>query len=126
MEKKVINSKQAPAPIGPYSQAVQGCGLLFISGQIALDATGNLHVGDIATETIQVMENLKAILNEAGLDFSDVVKSTIFLLTMDNFGTVNEVYGRYFSSQAPARETVAVHGLPKGVNVEISMIAAVR
>lgn len=126
MEKKIIESKNAPAPIGPYSQAVQGCGLLFISGQIALDADGNLHVGDIATETERVMENLKAILAEAGLDFSNVVKSTIFLLTMDNFAAVNEVYGRYFSSNPPARETVAVKGLPKGVNVEISMIAAVK
>lgn len=126
MEKKIIESKNAPAPIGPYSQAVQGCGLLFISGQIALDAEGNLHVGDIATETERVMENLKAILVEAGLDFSNVVKSTIFLLTMDNFAAVNEVYGRYFSSNPPARETVAVKGLPKGVNVEISMIAAVK
>lgn len=126
MEKKIIESKQAPAPIGPYSQAVQGCGLLFISGQIALDTNGGLHVGDIATETEMVMENLKAILTEAGLDFSDVVKSTIFLLTMDHFAAVNEVYGRYFSGNAPARETVAVVGLPKGVHVEISMIAAVR
>lgn len=126
MEKKVINSPAAPAPIGPYSQAVQVGGLLFISGQIALDAAGHLHVGDIATETEMVMQNLKAILAEAGLDFSHVVKSTIFLLTMDNFGAVNEVYGRYFQENAPARETVAVKGLPKGVNVEISMIAGIK
>lgn len=126
MEKKVIHSAQAPAPIGPYSQAVQGCGLVFISGQIALDAAGQLHVGDIGTETRQIMENIKAILTAAGLDFSDVVKTSIFLLTMDHFGAVNEVYGQYFSANPPARETVAVRGLPKGVNVEISMIAAVR
>lgn len=126
MEKKIIESKSAPAPIGPYSQAVQAGGLLFISGQIALDAEGGLHVGDIATETEMVMQNLKAILSEAGLDFSDVVKSTIFLLTMDNFSAVNEVYGRYFTINPPARETVAVVGLPKGVHVEISMVAAVR
>lgn len=128
MSKQIINTKNAPAPIGPYSQAVTTGGLLFISGQIALvPATGELANADIATETHQVMNNLKAILNEAGLDFANVVKTTIFLSDMDLFARVNEVYGQYFTDQAagfPARETVAVKGLPKNVNVEISMIVA--
>lgn len=124
MEKKIITTTGAPAPIGPYSQAVQVGSLLFISGQVAINpATGNVETGDTISETHLVMHNLKAILTEAGLDFSNVVKTTIFLSDMGLFGTVNEVYGKYFSGDFPARETVAVKGLPKNVNVEISMIA---
>ena len=125
MEKKIINTTKAPAPIGPYSQAVQAGNLLFISGQVAINpATGNVEATDVAAETQQVMKNLEAILQEAGTDFNSVVKTTIFLSDMSLFGAVNEVYGKYFSGNAPARETVAVKGLPKNVNVEISMIAA--
>jgi 2-iminobutanoate/2-iminopropanoate deaminase len=125
MEKKIFETKQAPAPIGPYSQAVQAGNLLFVSGQVAIDpATGNVDATDIKSETIQVMKNLEAVLTEAGYQFSNVVKTTIFLSDMNLFGAVNEVYGSYFSSNFPARETVAVKGLPKNVNVEISVIAA--
>ncbi len=124
MSKKIINSSQAPAPIGPYSQAIEVNGLLFISGQIALDPhNGELVMDSIETETKQVMQNLHAILNEAGLSFSHVVKTCIFLSDMAHFGTVNTIYATYFSSDFPARETVQVAGLPRGVNVEISMIA---
>jgi 2-iminobutanoate/2-iminopropanoate deaminase len=126
MEKKIVNTTNAPAPIGPYSQAVQAGNLLFISGQVAINpATGNVEAGDVAAETRQVMQNLQAILNEAGIDFSNIVKTTIFLSDMGLFAAVNEVYGSFFSSSYPARETVAVKGLPKNVNVEISMIAAI-
>lgn len=125
MEKKIITTANAPAPIGPYNQAVQVGNLLFISGQIALSpASGNLEATDIQSETHQVMQNLKSILQEAGMDFSNVAKTTIFLSDMGLFSVVNEIYGRYFSGDFPARETVAVKGLPKNVNVEISMIAA--
>lgn len=125
MEKKIINTSGAPAPIGPYSQAVQAGSFVFISGQVAINpATGNVEASDTVSETHLVMHNLKAILSEAGLDFSHVVKTTIFLSDMSLFGTVNEVYGKYFAGNFPARETVAVKGLPKNVNVEISMIAA--
>jgi 2-iminobutanoate/2-iminopropanoate deaminase len=124
MSKKIINTTQAPAPIGPYNQSVLANGFLFISGQIAINpATGNIEANTISDETEQVMKNLDAILNEAGLDFSHVVKTTIFLSDMAHFATVNEVYAKYFSADHPARETVAVKGLPKAVNVEISMIA---
>jgi len=124
MEKKIIRTDNAPAPIGPYNQATAFGNLLFVSGQIALDpATGNLVMDDIETETKLVMSNLKAILNEAGMDFSNVLKTTIFLMDMGQFSKVNEVYGSYFPTNAPARETVQVAGLPKGVNVEISVIA---
>ncbi|HEY8928233.1 MAG TPA: RidA family protein, partial [Mucilaginibacter sp.] len=120
--KTVINTINAPAPIGPYSQAVAAGGFLFASGQIALNpATGELVISDIKAETKQVMENIKAILQEAGLDFSNIVKTTIFLMDMQNFAQVNEVYGTYFTDNFPARETVQVAGLPKGVNVEISV-----
>ncbi len=124
--KEIIRTNNAPAPIGPYNQAVRAGGLLFISGQIALDPRdGQLFVGDIQTETEKVMDNLKAILEAAGLRFSDVVKTTIFLMDMGQFAQVNEVYGRYFDAEeAPARETVQVSGLPRGVQVEISMVAA--
>lgn len=125
MEKNIINTTNAPAPIGPYSQAVQTGNLLFLSGQVAINpATGNIEATDIAGETEQVMKNLKAVLTEAGFDFSHVVKTTIFLSDMSLFGAVNEVYGKYFTGSFPARETVAVKGLPKNVNVEISMIAS--
>lgn len=125
MEKKIITTANAPAPIGPYNQAVQVGNLLFISGQIALSpASGNIEATDIQSETHQVMQNLKSILQEAGMDFSNVAKTTIFLSDMGLFSVVNEIYGRYFSGDFPARETVAVKGLPKNVNVEISMIAA--
>ncbi len=126
MEKKIITTTDAPAPIGPYSQAVQAGNLLFISGQVAINpATGNVEADDIPAETHQVMKNLQAILQTAGTDFGAVVKTTIFLSDMSLFAQVNEVYGKYFSSSFPARETVAVKGLPKNVNVEISMIAYV-
>lgn len=124
MEKKIIITNNAPAPIGPYNQAVMAGNMLFISGQIALDTvTGALVQDDIQAETNKVMENLAAILEAAGMDFSNVVKSSIFLMDMGQFAQVNEVYGRFFTSNPPARETVQVAGLPKGVNVEISMIA---
>lgn len=124
MEKKIINTAAAPAPIGPYSQAVRAGNLLFVSGQVAFDpATGNLVTGDIPAETKQVMENLGAVLAAAGAGFSHIVKTTIFLSDMALFTQVNEVYGSYFSSDFPARETVAVKGLPRGVNVEISVTA---
>lgn len=123
--KKIINTAKAPAPIGPYNQAVLSGNMLFISGQIALiPGTSDLVNADIKSETNRVMENLKAILAEAGMDFSHVIKTTIFLSDMSLFANVNEVYGSFFSSDYPARETLAVKGLPKNVNVEISMIAS--
>jgi 2-iminobutanoate/2-iminopropanoate deaminase len=124
MEKKIVNTKDAPAPIGPYSQAVSANGFLFISGQVAINpSTGNVEAGNVKEETQQVMNNLAAILKSAGLNFAHVVKTTIFLSDMSLFATVNEIYGSFFSSDFPARETVAVKGLPKNVNVEIGMIA---
>jgi len=124
MSKTIITTSNAPAPIGPYNQAVLSGNILFISGQICLDsATGELKNKDIQQETHQVMLNLKNILQQAGLDFSHVVKTTIFLTDMHQFGAINEVYGKYFESGFPARETVQVSALPKFVNVEISMIA---
>ena len=126
MAKKIIKTDEAPAPIGPYNQAVLAGNLLFISGQIALiPGTPDLNNADIATETTQVMKNLAAILASASATFSHVVKTTIFLSDMNLFSQVNEVYGRYFDAAFPARETVAVKGLPKNVNVEISMIASI-
>jgi 2-iminobutanoate/2-iminopropanoate deaminase len=124
--KKIVRTAQAPAPIGPYNQAVEHNGLLFISGQIALDpVTGELVRGDVRDEARQVMKNLEAILAEAGLGFEHVLKTGIFLTDMHHFAAVNEVYGAYFDDHtAPARETVAVAALPRFVNVEISMIAA--
>lgn len=124
MEKQIINSTNAPAPIGPYNQAVQAGNMLFISGQIALNPeSGQMEQDDIIAETHRVMQNLRNILSEAGMDFSDVVKSTIFIMNMGDFGQINEVYGKYFSGYFPARETVQVAALPKAANVEISMIA---
>ena len=123
--KKIIKTPNAPAPIGPYNQAVLSGDMLFISGQIALiPGTSDLANADITAETNQVMKNLKAILAEAEMGFDSVVKTTIFLSDMELFTKVNEVYGSYFDSGYPARETVAVKGLPKNVNVEISMIAS--
>lgn len=126
MAKKIVFTENAPAPIGPYNQAVWAGNLLFISGQIAINPeTGELVTEDgIEEETRQVMENLRAILAAAELTFANVVKTSIFLEDMDNFNRVNELYGQYFDdSTAPARETVEVSALPKDVNVEISMIA---
>ncbi len=124
MEKEIILTENAPSPIGPYSQAVLVNGFLYISGQIALKpGTDELAKEDIVTETHQVMQNLKAILAKAGMDFSHAVKTTIFITDMDNFSTVNSVYAKYFEQEFPARETVQISGLPRGVNVEISMIA---
>ena len=123
--KKIINTPNAPAPIGPYNQAVLSGNTLYISGQVAFNPkTMVLVMDDIKTETKQVMENLKAILETANMTFENVVKTSIFLSDMNNFVMVNEVYGQYFKSEtAPARETVQVARLPKDVNVEISMIA---
>jgi 2-iminobutanoate/2-iminopropanoate deaminase len=124
MSKKIIYSAQAPEPIGPYSQAVQTGNMLFISGQIAIQkSTGSMITGNIESETEQVMENMKEVLKAAGMDFTHVVKTTIFLKDMNDFPKVNEVYGRQFQQQPPARETVEVSRLPKDVNVEISCIA---
>ena len=124
MSKTVVYSASAPEPIGPYSQAIQAGNLLFLSGQIALQkATGKLLTGSIAEETNQVMKNLEEILKAAGLDFSRVVKCSIFLKDMSNFPLVNEAYGKHFPTQPPARETVEVSRLPKDANVEISCIA---
>jgi 2-iminobutanoate/2-iminopropanoate deaminase len=122
--KTVVYTPNAPEPIGPYSQAIIAGNFVFASGQIAIDpATGSLVLDDIKTETQQVMENIKAILTAAGIDFSHIIKTTIFLMDMQNFAQVNEVYGTYFKGDFPARETVQVAGLPKGVNVEISITA---
>ncbi len=123
--KKIITTAKAPAPIGPYNQAVLSGNTLYTSGQIAINPeTGELVLGDIKKEAELVMQNLKAVLTEAEMTFENVVKSTIFLSDMDNFAQVNEVYGSYFNEDtAPARETVAVKTLPKSVNVEISVIA---
>lgn len=123
--KTIINTPKAPAPIGPYNQAVLIKDTLFISGQIPIDpATGNLVEGDIKAETTRSMENLKAILEEAGMTFENVVKTSIFIKDMHQFAQINEAYGAYFdSATAPARETVEVANLPAFVNVEISMIA---
>ena len=125
MSNTVIKTTGAPAPIGPYNQAILAGNMLFISGQIALDPKTNiLNNPDIITETNRVMHNLEAILNECGMGFEHVVKTTIFLIDMSLFTEVNEVYEGFFTGVYPARETVAVKGLPKNVNVEISMIAS--
>ncbi|MBJ2175148.1 RidA family protein [Aureibaculum sp. A20] len=123
--KTIITTSKAPAPIGPYNQAVLVNGMLFTSGQIAFDPeTGNLILEDIQSETKQVMENLKAVLAEADMTFENVVKTSIFIADMNDFAKINEIYGAYFNDEtAPARETVQVACLPKNVNVEISMIA---
>lgn len=124
MSKQIIQTKEAPAPIGPYNQAILAGDTLYVSGQIALDAqSGELINENITEETHQVMKNMEAILSEAGMGFSDVVKCSIFVKDMGNFATINEAYGRYFKENPPARETVEVARLPKDVNVEISCIA---
>ena len=124
MDKTVINTPDAPEPIGPYNQAILTGNTLYISGQVCIDpATGRLKNKDLQEETHQVMHNLKSILQKAGLSFGNVVKTTIFLTDMHRFSEVNEIYGKYFTDVFPARETVQVSALPKFVNVEISMIA---
>lgn len=124
MDKKIINTSNAPAPIGPYSQAVASNGMLYVSGQIPLDpSTMELVSSGIQDETHRVMKSLKAILEEAGINFDHVVKCSIFVADMGDFGAINEVYGSYFGDNPPARETVEVSTLPKNVNVEISCIA---
>ncbi|MBS1592270.1 MAG: RidA family protein [Bacteroidetes bacterium] len=126
MAKQIIKTDKAPAPIGPYNQAVKANGFLFISGQVAIDpATNELIKGSVKDETHQVMKNVKAILEEAKITFDHAIKTTIFLSDMSLFAEVNEVYGSYFSGDYPARETVAVKGLPKNVNVEISITAII-
>jgi len=125
MSKRIITSTRAPAAIGPYSQAVEANGFLFCSGQICLSPTGERVGGDdIAAQTRQCMDNLGQVLNAAGLSFDHIVKSTIYLTNLDDFGIVNEVYGAYFGDEPPARATVEVSGLPKAVGVEIACIAA--
>lgn len=124
--KKIIQTNNAPAPIGPYSQAVIVNNILYVSGQIAINpADGTMDIANITNETKRVMENIGAILKKAGCDYKDIIKTTIFLTDMNNFQSVNEVYGSYFKDNYPARETVEVTGLPKKVNVEISVIAEV-
>ena len=124
MEKQIINTPTAPAPIGPYNQAILAGDMLFISGQICIDpTTGTLKNQDIQEETHQVMHNLRSILTASDMGFHNVVKTTIFITDMNRFSEINEVYGKYFADIFPARETVQVSALPKFVNVEISMIA---
>ncbi|MFB0942280.1 MAG: Rid family detoxifying hydrolase [Patiriisocius sp.] len=124
--KKIIHTDKAPAPIGPYSQAIQFGNMLYTSGQIAINpATGDLEIEDIKAETSLVMENLRAVLQAAGMNFEHVIKASIFVSDMHNFAAINKVYATYFNeATAPARETVEVANLPKFVNVEISMIAS--
>ena len=122
--KKIIESKNAPKPIGPYSHGVLINGMLFVSGQVGKNPiTGDLVLSDIKSETKQVMENIKGVLSDGGMNFKNVAKTTIFLTDMNNFSSVNEIYGSYFENNFPARETVQVSKLPLGVNVEISAIA---
>ena len=124
MSKTVVYSDKAPEPIGPYSQAISAGNMQFVSGQIAIKkSSGEIITSAIEAETIQVMSNLSEILNAGGMDFSNVVKTTIFLKDMNNFPKVNEIYGKYFQREPPARETVEVSRLPKDVNVEISCVA---
>ncbi|MEZ4803936.1 MAG: Rid family detoxifying hydrolase [Bacteroidia bacterium] len=124
MEKKIIFSKEVPSPIGPYSQAVKIGTTLYCSGQIALDTSGNMHQENIEIETEEVMKNIKNLLKAAEMDFSNVVKTSIFLSDMNDFAKVNAIYAKYFDSNFPARETVQVSVLPKNANVEISVIAS--
>jgi len=127
MDKKIINTSNAPAPIGPYSQAVASNGMLYVSGQIPLDpSSGELVSTGIKNETHRVMKSLRAILEEAGASFDHVVKCSIFVADMNDFAAINEVYGSYFGENPPARETVEVSTLPKNVNVEISCIATLK
>lgn len=122
--KHAIHPPNAAKPLAPYTPAIAAGGFVFLSGQIALDEHGNLHTNDIATETRRVMDNIGILLNAAGLNHSNLVKVTIFLSDMAHYAAVNDVYGTYFADAPPAREAVAVKGLPRGVNVEISGIAA--
>ena len=125
MSKQIFNTPNAPAPIGPYSQAIRAGSLLFVSGQVALKpGTNEIIKNDITEETHQVMLNIKFILTSSGMEFKNVIKTTIFLSDMAFFSQVNEVYAKYFEADFPARETVAVKGLPKNANVEISVIAS--
>lgn len=121
--KTIIKPKQSPAPVGPYNHAVRIGDLLFCSGQIPLDASGTLVAGDIRAQTERVLENVKAILADQGLSFSNVVKSTVFMTNLGDFAAMNEVYGKYFTSDFPARSTVQVAALPRGANVEIEVVA---
>ncbi len=124
MDKIIINTPDAPAPIGPYNQAIMTGDTLYLSGQVCINpATGELDNKDVQAETHRSMQNLKAVLQAAGMTFKNVVKTTIFITDMKKFGEINEVYGKYFEGDYPARETVQVAALPKFVNVEISMIA---
>lgn len=125
--KRLIKTSRAPEPIGPYNQAILANKTLYVSGQIPMDpVTGKLVSGDIVLETKQVMENLKAILQEAEMNFNHIVKCSIFVKNMEDFQQINQIYGQYFTDQAPARETVEVSNLPKNVNVEISCIAVME
>jgi 2-iminobutanoate/2-iminopropanoate deaminase len=127
MAREVISTDKAPAAIGPYSQGIWAGGFIFFSGQIPIDpATGVVIEGDIALQTEQVMCNIGALLSAAGVTFKDVVKTTVFLTDLANFSTVNEIYGRFFAEAPPARSTVEVKGLPKGVGIEIEVIALSR
>jgi len=122
--KTVITTDKAPAPIGPYSQAIESGGFLFCSGQIPINPTNNqVLTGPVEEQAKQVMENIKAVLTKAGLGFQNIVKTTIYLVDMNDFATVNEVYGKYMTEQPPARTTIAVAGLPKAVRVEIEVLA---
>ena len=121
--KKKIFTPNAPAAIGPYSQAILSNETLYCSGQIALDNDGNLQNSNIEDETIQIFKNINAILNEVNMTFKNIVKSTIFLKNMDDFSTINTIYAKHFKSNPPARETIEVSRLPKNVNIEISVIA---
>lgn len=123
MDKKIILTTKAPAPIGPYSQAVLVGNTLYCSGQIALDSLGKLHTENIEVETTQIMKNINEVLQAANMSFDNIVKTTIFLTDMNDFAKVNEIYAKSFNSDYPARETVQVSALPKGVHVEISVIA---
>ena len=125
-QKEIVSAKNAPAAIGPYSQAVICNGFMYLSGQIPLDpATGEVVAGDITEQTRRVLENIKAVLSEKGLDLSAVIKTTVFITDLNDFATVNGIYGEYFSENYPARSCVEVSALPKGVNIEIECIAAV-
>lgn len=122
--KRIHETKNAPAPIGPYSQAVEVNGFMYCSGQVSIDPkTNQVNLGDVKTQTKMVMSNIEAILTQADLKFSNIVKTTIFLTSMNDFAAVNEIYSTYFTGQFPARSTVAVAGLPKGVSVEIEVVA---
>ena len=122
--KKIIETSHAPAPIGPYSQAVQVGNTVYLSGQIAINpTTGEMNMADLETETHQVMKNIGAVLESVGMTYANIAKTSIFLQSMGDFARVNAIYGSYFTEDFPARETVEVAGLPKGVNVEISVIA---